>query len=115
MGKLSAVVIVILIKFDLSKDSFTPITNRPNCVDGVVLGDGDWGVADTFDAGFFGGVVVEEFHAAVFHSDSIGKDDAVSAAGDDDVVLFAPGDALDFACVAGKGHPRRILSSIELK
>ena len=41
MGKLSAVVIVILIKFDLSKDSFTPITNRPNCVDGVVLGDGD--------------------------------------------------------------------------
>ena len=115
MGKLSSVVVVVLIEFDLSEDSLTTISYWSNGVDGVVLGDGDWRVTDALDAGFFGAVVVEKFHAAVFHSDSVGEDDAVSATGDYDVILLAPGNALDFASVASKSHSRGVLPSIELK
>ena len=56
---------------------------------------------------------VVEFCAAVLHAYAIRHDDAVCSACDKYVVLFAPGHATDFACVAGEGHTWWTLPGVE--
>jgi hypothetical protein len=60
-------------------------------------------------------VVVEEFHATIFHTDSVGEDDAVSSTCDNNVVLFTPSDTLDFPGVTGESHAGWVLTCVEFE
>lgn len=58
---------------------------------------------------------IHQLGAKTFHSHSIGQDNAVTSTSNEEVVLLAPSDASNLACVTRESHSGRILTGIELK
>jgi len=100
---------------DFFEYSFIGVTNAPYRVYFVVVGDCDTGVADSFVSEFFGVMNVNELGAKPLHTNSISKNNAVTSACHEKIILFAPSNASNLPGVTRKGHSWRVFAGIELE
>lgn len=98
------------IKFYFLEKSFSCGTDHPQSINSIVVTNCYWWVNDPFNSCFLWTRRIHKSLSTIFHSHSIGNDNSIDSASNNNIVLFTPSKTFYLPRMPWKSHTLRIFS-----